>query len=54
MFEFAKFSILPLWTKPPSSEIGDSLDWAFTLLKVIGISDETIKTKLSEALCDIF
>ncbi|ENX55386.1 hypothetical protein GCM10025882_18830 [Acinetobacter gyllenbergii] len=49
-----KFSILPLWTKPPSSEIGDSLDWAFTLLKVIGISDETIKTKLSEALCDIF
>ena len=48
-----KFSILPLWTKPPSSEIGDSLDWAFTLLKVIGISDETIKTKLSEVLCDI-
>ncbi|EKK05446.1 TPA: hypothetical protein ACHKB2_003350 [Acinetobacter baumannii] len=48
-----KFSIIPLWTKPPSEDIGDSLDWAFTLLKVINIPDDIIKTKLYEALNDI-
>ncbi|MGQ1304195.1 hypothetical protein ACT4XY_09530 [Acinetobacter baumannii] len=32
-----KFSIIPLWTKPPSEDIGDSLDWAFTLLKVMAL-----------------
>ncbi|EJB8539072.1 hypothetical protein MW341_003568 [Acinetobacter baumannii] len=48
-----KFSIIPLWTKPPSEDIGDSLDWAFTLLKVINIPAYIIKTKLYEALNDI-
>ncbi|EPS3323865.1 TPA: hypothetical protein PVK60_001376 [Acinetobacter baumannii] len=48
-----KFSIIPLWTKPPSEDIGDSLDWAFTLLKVINIPADIIKTKLYEALNDI-
>lgn len=48
-----KFSIIPLWTKPPSEDIGDSLDWAFTLLKVNNIPDDIIKTKLYEALNDI-
>ncbi|EOH6035408.1 hypothetical protein ACL94L_000621 [Acinetobacter baumannii] len=48
-----KFSIIPLWTKPPSEDIGDSLDWAFTLLKVINIPDDIVKTKLYEALNDI-
>ncbi|MGK8801362.1 hypothetical protein [Acinetobacter seifertii] len=48
-----KFSIIPLWTKPPSEDIGDSLDWAFTLLKVINIPVDILKTKLYEALNDI-
>lgn len=48
-----KFLILPLWTKPPSDDIGDSLDWAFTLLRAINISDYVISLKLSEALLEI-
>lgn len=47
-----KFSILPLWTQTPSDDIGDSLDWAFTLLKVMDIADDIILVKLSEALSD--
>lgn len=47
-----KFSILPLWTQAPSNDIGDSLDWAFTLLKVMDIADDIILIKLSEALSD--
>lgn len=45
-----KFSIIPLWTRPPSVDIGDSLDWGLSLLKIINISDNVIKVKLLEAL----
>lgn len=45
-----KFLILPLWTRPPSDDIGDCLDWGLTLLKIINISDSIIEAKLLEAL----
>ena len=47
-----KFSILPLWTQPPSDDIEDSLDWAFTLIKTIKIDDDVVFTKLNEALLE--
>lgn len=45
-----KFLILPLWTRPPSDDIGDCLDWGLTLLEIINISDSIIEAKLLEAL----
>ena len=45
-----KFLILPLWTRPPSDDIGDCLDWGLTLLKIINISYSITEAKLLEAL----
>lgn len=37
-----KLAILPLWTDPPSDDIGDSFEWSMLLLEELKISEQEI------------